>query len=130
MLQRVGLNTPTELVQFIYQIPPPRAQVAELSEVVIGHAANDATAGKILLDAIHAMADLVNTAAQRLELKHRSYSLALSGGIVSNHPAVVARLMQALELKKLTPLAVHIVREPIYGALSLAMDPSLERFEL
>ena len=120
MLQRVGLNSSTELVPFMYQTPLPRAQVAELSEVVIGYAAKDATAEKILADSIHAMAELVNTAAQRLELEYRSYSLALSGGVVSNHPVVVAQLMHALELKQLTPLAVHIVREPIYGALSLA----------
>lgn len=120
MLQRIGLSTPTELVPFIYQTPLPRAQVAELSEVVVGHAATDITAEKILSDSIQAMAELVTTAAQRLELEHRSYSLALSGGVVSNHPTVVARLMHALELHQLAPLAHHIVREPIYGALSMA----------
>ena len=30
--------------------------------------------------------------------------------------------MLALKLKQLTPLAVHIVREPVYGALALAMQ--------
>ncbi len=120
MLQKLGLSTPTELVPFIYQTPLPRAQVAELSEVVIGHASSDVTAENILANSIQAMSELVSIAAQRLELEHRSYSLALSGGVVSNHPTVVARLMHALELKQLAPLALHTVREPIYGALSLA----------
>jgi N-acetylglucosamine kinase-like BadF-type ATPase len=124
MLQRIGVSSPTDLVPFMYQAPLPRAQVAELSEVVIGYAASDLTAEKILVDAIQAMTELVSTAAQRLELEHRSYSLALSGGIVCNHPVVVSRLMQALELKQLTPLALHIVREPIYGALFLATQSS------
>jgi N-acetylglucosamine kinase-like BadF-type ATPase len=120
MLQRVGLSSSTELVPFMYQTPLPRAQVAELSEVVIGYATSDPTAENILTNAIVATTELVSTAAKRLELGHQSYSLALSGGIVGNHPTVVARLMHALELQQLTPIAVHIVREPIYGALTLA----------
>ena len=122
MLQRIGLGSPTELVPFMYQTSLPRAQVAELSEVVIGHASSDVTAEKILANAIEAMTELVSTAAQRLKLAHQSYSLALSGGIVGNHPTVVSRLMLALKLKQLTPLAVHIVHEPVYGALALAMQ--------
>ena len=122
MLQRIGLSAPTELVSFIYQTPIPRAQVAELSEVVIGHAASDVTAEWILANSIQEMTELVSTVAQRLKLAPRSYSLALSGGVVSNYPAVVARLTHALEVRQLTPLALHVVREPIYGALSLALN--------
>jgi len=117
LLHRLGLSTPTELVRFIYQTPLPRVQVAELSEVVIGHAANDPTAEKILGDSIKAMTELIANAAQRLELAHRSYWLALSGGVVSNHAIVVDRLMHELERKQLSPVAQHIVREPIYGPL-------------
>jgi len=122
LLQRLGLSTPTELVRFIYQTPLPRAQVAGLSQVVIGHASNDPAAEKILADSIQAMTELVATAAQRLELAHRSYSLALSGGVVSNHAIVVDRLMHELERMQLSPGAHHSIREPIYGPLTMAME--------
>lgn len=120
MLQRLGMTSPTELIGFIYQPPLPRALVADLSGIVICHAEKEPIAEKILADAINALTELVATAAHRLELRQCDYSLALSGGIVGNHPTVVARLMLQLEQKQLVPAAFHVVREPIYGALIMA----------
>ena len=120
ILKAIGINTPTELVGFIYQNPLPRAQVATLSEIVIGSASSDSIAAKILEDSIQAMADLITTTACRLELGHLSYSLALSGGVVCNHSEIVADLLQRLEQSRLAPCTHHLVREPIHGPLLMA----------
>jgi N-acetylglucosamine kinase-like BadF-type ATPase len=120
LLKAVGLETSPGLVGFIYQNPLPRAQVAALSEIVIGYASSDPIAAKILEDSIEAMADLIATTACRLELEHLSYSLAMSGGIVCNHPEIVAELLHRLEQSRLAPVAHHLVREPIHGPLLMA----------
>ncbi len=120
MLKAIGINMPTELVGFIYQNPLPRAQVATLSEIVIGYASSDSIAAKILEDSIQAMADLIAVTACRLELGHLSYSLALSGGVVCNHSEIVAELLQRLEQSRLAPVTHHLVREPIHGPLLIA----------
>jgi len=120
LLQAIGMNTPTELVGFIYQNPLPRAQVAALSEIVIDYAGSDASAASILEESIQAMVDLIITTATRLELRHLSYSLALSGGIVCNHPTIVLELLRRLGQNQLAPVTHHLVREPIHGPLLIA----------
>ena len=120
LLKAIGLNTPTELVGFIYQNPLPRAQVAALSEIVIGYAGSDAIAASILEESIQAMVDLIITTATRLELEHLSYSLALSGGIVCHHLSIVTELLRRLGRSQLAPATHHLVREPIHGPLLMA----------
>ena len=120
LLKELGLNKPTELIAFIYQSPLPRTQVAALSDIVIKHADFDPFASKILGDSIEAMVGLVTTTTRRLDLTHLNYSLALSGGILSNHPTIIARLVIALESGQLAPKAVHLIREPVHGPLLMA----------
>ena len=120
LLKQLGLSTPTELVGFVYKTPLPRAQIAELSGIVLTHADQDPVAGKILADSIDAMVHLVTDTVRRLELAHLSYSLALSGGILSNHSNIVDRLLIELERRQLAPSVTHLVREPIHGPLLMA----------
>ena len=120
LMKSLGLNKPTDLVGFIYQNPLPRAQVAALSEIVIRCACTDAVAAKIVEESLQAIADLIVTTANRLELEHMSYSLALSGGVVCHHPEIVAELLRKLKLRRLAPVTHHLVREPIHGPLLLA----------
>jgi len=120
LLKAIGINTPTELVGFIYQNPLPRAQVAALSEIVIGYVGSDAIAATILEESIQEMVDLIITTASRLEFGHLSYALALSGGIVCNHPSIVADLLRRLGRSQLAPATHHVVREPIHGPLLMA----------
>ena len=121
LLKAIGMNTPMALVGFLYQNPLPRAQVAALSEIVIGCAGSDATAATILGESIQAMADLIVATATRIGLEHLSYSLALSGGIVCNHPTIVAELLRRLGRRMLAPVTHHLVREPIHGPLLMAL---------
>ena len=120
LLKQLGLSTPTELVGFVYKTPLPRAQVAELSGSVLTHADQDPVAGKILTDSIDAMVYLITDTVRRLDLAHLSYSLAMSGGILSNHSNIVDRLLRELERRQLAPSANQLVREPIHGPLLMA----------
>ena len=120
LLKQLELNTPAELVGFVYKTPLPRAQIAALSGTVLTHADHDAVAGKILADSIDAMVHLVTDTIRRLDLPHLSYSLALSGGILCNHSNIVDRLLLELERRQLAPTANHLVREPIHGPLLMA----------
>ena len=120
LLDAIEINKPSELVGFIYQNPLPRDKVAALSEIVIRFAIADPVAAKILAESIQAMSDLVVTTASRLSLEHRSYSLVLSGGLVCNHPEIVAQLLNKIEQSRLAPAAHHLVREPIHGPLLMA----------
>ena len=120
LLRELGLGNPTELVGFMYKAPLPRAQVAALSEYVLNHANSDPVAGNIVDEAISSMVHLVTTTTRRLELGHLTYSLALSGGILSNHSSIVDRLVVQLERGLQAPRTVHVVRQPIYGPLLMA----------
>ncbi len=120
MLDQLGLSTPTELVGFIYQNPLPRAQVAELSEIVLAHSMEDPIAAQILTDSVDAMLQLVTNTLRRLDLTHSSYSLAMSGGVLCNYSNIVDRLLKKLEQGQLAPKAHHVVCEPIHGPLVMA----------
>ena len=120
LLKQLGLGNPTELIGFIYTSPLPRTQVAALSEIVLNYAEQDPIAGDIIDDSIEAMVHLVTTTTQRLGLNHLTFSLALSGGILSNHSSIMARLLDELQRGQQAPHAVHLVREPVYGPLLMA----------
>lgn len=120
LLKQLGLSTPAELVGFVYKTPLPRAQIAELSGSVLTHADQDPVASKILTDSINAMVYLVTDMVRRLDLAHLSYSLAMSGGILSNHSNIVDRLLLELERRRLAPSANQLVREPVHGPLLMA----------
>jgi hypothetical protein len=80
----------------------------------------DSIASRIRDDAIEAMAKLVITTIHKLNLNHKSYSLALSGGVLSNHPFLVSQLLSILEQRQLSPQVWHLIREPIHGPLWMA----------
>ena len=120
LLSKLGLCSPKELIPFIYQSQIPRAEVAGLCEIVMSHAELDPEAGRIVDDAIKAMAQLVTTIVRRLKLSQLSYSLALSGGVLINNPLITSRILQELQQKELAPLTSHVVSEPIHGPLLMA----------
>ena len=120
LLEYLHLIEPTELVGFLYKIPIPRVEVAELSEIVMAHADTDSVARQIRHESIESMASLISTTIQRLGLAHESYSLALSGGILTNHPVIVDQLLLALQNQCLSPRIWQLVQKPIHGPLWMA----------
>ena len=120
LLNCLHLKEPTELVGFLYKTPIPRVEVAELSEIIMAHADTDCLARQIRHESIESMASLVSTTIQRLGLTHESYSLALSGGILTNHPVIVDQLLSALQNQCLSPRIWQLVQQPIHGPLWMA----------
>jgi len=68
---------------------------------------------------------LVETVASRLGLNAMEYSLALSGGVFSNHPSMVASVLDHLSQIKRTPRTVQLVNNPVYGPLMMAANHSV-----
>ncbi len=122
ILKHFGLQTPTELVGLVYQNPLPRPQIAAISELVLSHADEDPIARKIMADSIEALADLVTTTAQRVKLSQQSYSLALSGGVLSNQASFVEQLLDELSRRRQSPIHSHLIRKPIHGPLMMAIQ--------
>ena len=120
MLNYLELRSPAELVGFVYQSPLPRTEIAAVSELVIKHAEQHPDAAKIVRSAVREMVQLVTSTAERLELKHRSFALAMSGGILCNHPKIVSQLLSELDQHEMAPQSHHLVRQPIYGPLMMA----------
>lgn len=120
LLAHLELTRPTDLIGFVYQSLLPRAVIAQLSEVVVNHADSDPNASRIVKIAIDAMVQLVEMTARRIELCQGAFALALSGGILCNHPSVVSQLLSELHEQKIAPQITHLVREPIYGPLLIA----------
>ncbi len=120
LLDYLCLIDPTDLVGFLYKNPIPRAEIAELSEIVLAHADSDHLARKIRCQSIEAMASLICTTLNRLGLSHQSYSLALSGGVVTNHSVVVDKLLSTLQQQNQAPRIWHLIQQPIHGSLLMA----------
>lgn len=120
LLDYLRLTKPTDLVGFLYRDPIPRVEVAELSEIVLAHADSDNLALKIRCQSIEAMASLIGTTLQRLGLSNQSYSLALSGGILTNHSVMVDKLLSTLQQQNQAPRIWHLIQQPIHGALLMA----------
>jgi N-acetylglucosamine kinase-like BadF-type ATPase len=122
LLDFLRLSKPSELVGFLYRNPIPRAEVAELSKVVLAHADNDPAAFQIRCQSIDAMSRLVGITLQRLDLSHQNYSLALSGGILTNNAVMVDNLLASLHHQHQAPQIWHLVQQPIHGSLLMAVQ--------
>ncbi len=121
IMNRLGVLDPKEFVGLVYRTPIPRPLIASISEIVLMHADEFSDARKIKADAIVAMADLVSMTIERVQLAQKSYSLALSGGILSSDASIVEKLLGELARRELAPSSYHLVSEPVYGSLMLAI---------
>ncbi len=130
LLKCLQLHDVTELVGFLYKDVIPRAQVAQLSEIVFNSAATDSIASRIRDEAVEAMSKLVLTTIRKLNLSHESYSLALSGGVLSNHPSLVSQLLSVLQKQQLAPQVWHLIRDPINGPLWMAVQDMRDTLKL
>jgi N-acetylglucosamine kinase-like BadF-type ATPase len=120
LLDHLQLTDPIELVGFVYKTIIPRVEIAELSELVLDYAETDSIARQIRQQSIEAITRLVSVTTRRLDLRHESYSLALSGGILANHPVMVDQLLLALREQHLSPRKWQLIQQPIHGPLLMA----------
>ncbi|MEQ1826362.1 MAG: BadF/BadG/BcrA/BcrD ATPase family protein [Pirellula sp.] len=120
LLDRLELESPIQLVGYLYQSILPRDSVAKLAENVISSAFNDPVASSIVSSAIDSLVNLVRSVVQKLRLAKEAYSLALSGGVLSHHQCVIDALMVQLKNAEISPRDWQLVREPTYGPLIIA----------
>jgi N-acetylglucosamine kinase-like BadF-type ATPase len=120
LLDELELENPKQLIAWIYRENVPRPSIAQLSRIILSFMSHDPVAEAIVEDAIESMVTSISNVARRLSISDSDYALALSGGILRNNSRLVERLSQKLSIKKLAPHVVHIVNEPINGALALA----------
>lgn len=120
ILGHLGLDSPNQLVGFIYRSPIPKDEVAKLAPMVVECAVTDTVAANIIHSQVRALSNLILAVSRRLGIEQHSYSLAMSGGLMSHHPFLVDSLLSILKLEGMQPLTHHVVVEPTYGSLMLA----------
>lgn len=121
ILQQLQLETPEHLIGWIYQIPIPRRQLANLAEIVLAHRHSDPTANQIAVEAVAAWRDLVVLCCEKIKVK-TGFGLALTGGIPNSAPDLVEKLIDDLEAVGVKPSNYQIVTTPVLGCLALAID--------
>jgi N-acetylmuramic acid 6-phosphate etherase len=122
-LERLGLNSPPELVTAVYRMAADRAAIASLAKIVIERAdEQDAAALAIVDRAAAELAGLVEAVARKLELGKGSspFPLALAGGLLTSSPRLRAGVLDRLAAVSLRADPVVPVVDPVRGALKRA----------
>jgi N-acetylglucosamine kinase-like BadF-type ATPase len=124
LLDHWGLQQPPELIEYVYTLPDPRAELANLTPVVVRAAhGGDGVAHEILVAAGRDLAAAAASVARQLELT-TPLPLAMAGGVIEHAPVVGQAICAALEQHGWRAEPVTIVEAPVQGALRLAKDLS------
>jgi N-acetylglucosamine kinase-like BadF-type ATPase len=119
LLHVLQVNQPLELPR--QAASWDRARLAGLATRVMQLAADqDAVAEELVARAADELAGLVACLMRRLGWGELEFPLALSGGLLLNHPQFVALLQQSLQQQRATPACVELVHDAVQGALLLA----------
>lgn len=124
VMERLRITSDSELVPAVYGHPDPRSAIAQLADEVFS-AANDGdpVAARIVDQALTQLLQMVTTLARRLNLE-RSLDLFLTGGILLHQQAFRQQLLNAITSRQLTLSTVHVVAEPVLGAVRMAAQQS------
>lgn len=119
--ERLGVESPSGLIEQIYSPAFQRPQVAELACVIgVAAAEGDSVAQRILAQAGSELAELVRTLARRLDLPAGQYRLALSGGVLLGEPLLREQLARELSQTDAVPGQVRLVADAVVGAVAIA----------
>ena len=122
ILEHWGLSDAMDLVPRVYRPGHTPADIAELAPVVARVAAEgDPIARALLVYAGEALASAAVAVARRLEIAEEKIPLALTGGLLLGNDLIRARLLEALESFDYRFTPVELVREPVAGAVRIAM---------
>jgi N-acetylglucosamine kinase-like BadF-type ATPase len=124
LLARLQIVSPAELIEAVYRPDRMRDELAALSGVVFEAAEQDEMAKTIIFGAADELAQMVTTLCNRLALAPHAYPLALTGGVLLTQPLLRERLLQRLDDRRAKPDTVHLVEEPVLGAVALAQKDS------
>jgi N-acetylglucosamine kinase-like BadF-type ATPase len=127
-LQReIDAKLPEELIERIYAPEMTRERLASLAKMVFDAAKSDSVAREIVAGAAGDLAQMVATLCDRLSLPSNGYTLALSGSVILNQPALRSLLEGELIRRYREPHSISIVDDPVIGAVALARRLAWQR---
>jgi N-acetylglucosamine kinase-like BadF-type ATPase len=122
VLAQMGLTTPVEVIQAVYDRGLPRHVIAGIADVV-EHAtkAGDAVAAEILARAAIELVSAAASVVTRLEMRGEVFQTVLAGGIFRGIPSlasgVEARMAEVAPRSTVRRLGI----EPAHGAVAMAL---------
>jgi N-acetylglucosamine kinase-like BadF-type ATPase len=123
-MNKLGVNSPQELVAKVYAPEMSRERLAELASVVFDLRTTDESAEQIVQSAADDLAAMVSTVAADLKLPSKGYDLAIAGGVllhqISYLEQVFRRLLDGSANRGPPPGRWVMVEEPVAGAVALA----------
>lgn len=123
ILKSWNLREPVELIARVYRSGLKNAEIAALASVVIRAAdEEDAVARKLIGDAGQALADALGAVGRALQIEAVAIPLALTGGLLLDAPSMRASVLSAARARGLNFQPVTLVREPVRGAVRLALE--------
>jgi N-acetylglucosamine kinase-like BadF-type ATPase len=122
VLAQMGLTTPAEVIQAVYDRGLPRHVIAGIADVV-EHAtrAGDAVAAEILARAASELASAAASVVTRLEMRGEVFQTILAGGIFRGIPSLATGV--ETRMAEVAPRSVirRLEVEPASGAVTLAL---------
>jgi len=122
ILEFWNLSAPDDLTQ-VYRSGMTHAEIARLAQVVVRTAeAGDIIARGLVDDAAHALAAAGAAVSRTLKINDAPFPLALTGGLLLGSPLLRESLIGELEREGYRASPIHLVHEPILGAVRLARE--------
>jgi len=119
--QKLGADSPQDLVAKVYGPEMTREGLAELASVVFDLKTTDSVAENIVLTAANDLAEMVVAVATQLKLPPNGYTLAMAGGVLLKQLSYVDQVVSRLQnLPQAKPGQWKLVDEPVRGAVALA----------
>jgi N-acetylglucosamine kinase-like BadF-type ATPase len=122
VLAQMGLTTPAEVIEAVYDRGLQRHVIAGIADVV-EHAtrAGDAVAAEILARAATELASAAASVVTRLEMRGEVFQTILAGGIFRGIPSLASGV--EAQMAEVAPRSVvrRLEVEPAYGAVTLAL---------
>jgi N-acetylglucosamine kinase-like BadF-type ATPase len=124
-LQReLDARSPAALIDRIYSPEMTRERLAGLARIVFDAAPTDAVARGIIAAAASDLAQMIATLCERLALQNAGYTLALTGSVILNQASLRSGLQDQLTQHYCTPQTIHLIPDPIRGAIAIARQLS------
>jgi N-acetylglucosamine kinase-like BadF-type ATPase len=122
-MQKLGVDSPEQLVAKIYAPEMTRERLAELASVVFDFRSTDEPAKRIVQAAVDDLAEMVATVATLLQLPSQDFTLAMAGGVLVHQLNFLDFVVNSVSVrlhKGSRPAHWIVVEEPVRGAVALA----------
>jgi N-acetylglucosamine kinase-like BadF-type ATPase len=131
VLTQMGLTTPAQVIQAVYDRGLPRHVIAGIADVV-EHAtsAGDAVAAEILGRAATELVSAAASVVTRLQMRGEVFQTVLAGGIFRGIPSLAAGV--EMRMAEVAPRSTvqRLEVEPAHGAVMLALAAARGRVVL